>query len=58
LISQIKNEGTISAIAVCSDTGWVLMNDFSMKNGVYIKRVWTNEKRNRINLRHRAFWNH
>jgi Protein of unknown function (DUF3365) len=39
LISQMKSEGTLSAVAVCSDTAQVLTNDFGLKKGVYIKRV-------------------
>ncbi len=39
LIKQIKSEGTLSAVAVCSDTAQVLTNNFGLKKGVYIKRV-------------------
>ncbi len=39
LIKQIKSEGTLSAVAVCSDTAQVLTNDFGLRKGVYIKRV-------------------
>jgi len=39
LIKQIKSEGTLSAVAVCSDTAQVLTNDYGLKKGVYIKRV-------------------
>ena len=39
LINQIKSEGVLSAVAVCSDTAQVLTNDFGLKKGVYIKRV-------------------
>ena len=39
LINQIKSEGVLSAIAVCSDTAQVLTNEFGLMKGVYIKRV-------------------
>ena len=39
LIKKIKSEGTLSAVAVCSDTAQVLTNNFGLKKGVYIKRV-------------------
>jgi len=39
LIKQLKSEGTLSAVAVCSDTAQVLTNNFGLKKGVYIKRV-------------------
>ena len=39
LINQIKSEGVLSAVAVCSDTAQVLTNEFGLMKGVYIKRV-------------------
>jgi hypothetical protein len=49
LIKQIKSEGTLSAVAVCSDTAQVLTNDFGLKKGVYIKRVsFKNRNKNNI----------
>ena len=39
LINQIKSEGILSAVAVCSDTAQVLTNEFGLMKGVYIKRV-------------------
>jgi hypothetical protein len=49
LIKQLKSEGTLSAVAVCSDTAQVLTNDFGLKKGVYIKRV-SFKNRNKHNL--------
>ena len=49
LIKQIKSEGTLSAVAVCSDTAQVLTNDFGLKKGVYIKRVsFKNRNQNNV----------
>lgn len=49
LIKQIKSEGTLSAVAVCSDTAQVLSNDFGLKKGVYIKRVsFKNRNQNNV----------
>ena len=39
LINQIKSEGVLSAVDVCSDTAQVLTNEFGLMKGVYIKRV-------------------
>jgi len=49
LIKQIKFEGTLSAVAVCSDTAQVLTNDFGLMKGVYIKRV-SFKNRNKYNV--------
>ncbi len=49
LIKQIKSEGTLSAVAVCSDTAQVLTNDYGLKKGVYIKRV-SFKNRNKHNV--------
>ena len=49
LINQIKSEGTLNAVSVCSDTAQILTNDFSLKKGVYIKRV-SFRNRNKNNL--------
>jgi len=49
LIKQIKSEGILSAVAVCSDTAQVLTNDFGLKKGVYIKRVsFKNRNKNNV----------
>ena len=39
LISQIKTNGVLKAVSVCSDTAQVLTNNFGIQKGVYIKRV-------------------
>jgi hypothetical protein len=39
LNNQIKTEGVLSAVDVCSDTAQVLTNEFGLMKGVYIKRV-------------------
>jgi hypothetical protein len=49
LIKQINSEGTLSAVAVCSDTAQVLTNDFGLMKGVYIKRVsFKNRNKNNV----------
>ena len=49
LIKQIKSEGTLSVVAVCSDTAQVLTNNFGLKKGVYIKRVsFKNRNQNNV----------
>jgi hypothetical protein len=49
LIKRIKSEGILSAVAVCSDTGQVLTNDFGLMKGVYIKRI-SFKSRNKNNV--------
>jgi len=49
LINQIKSEGVLSAVAVCSDTAQVLTNEFGLTKGVYIKRV-SFKSRNKNNV--------
>jgi hypothetical protein len=39
LINQIKSNGILQAVSVCSDTAQVLTNNFGVQKGVYIKRV-------------------
>jgi hypothetical protein len=49
LINQIKTEGVLSAVAVCSDTAQVLTNEFGLMKGVYIKRVsFKNRNKNNV----------
>lgn len=49
LINQIKSEGVLSAVAVCSDTAQVLTNEFGLTKGVYIKRVsFKNRNKNNV----------
>ena len=49
LINQIKSEGVLSAVAVCSDTALALTNDFGLMKGVYIKRVsFKNRNKNNV----------
>jgi hypothetical protein len=49
LINQMKSEGTLSAVAVCSDTAQILTNNFGLKKGVYIKRVsFKNRNKNNV----------
>jgi len=39
LINQIRTNGMLSAVSVCSDTAQVLTNNFGVQKGVYVKRV-------------------
>lgn len=39
LINQIRTNGMLSAVSVCSDTTQVLTNNFGVQKGVYVKRV-------------------
>lgn len=39
LLGEIKNNGLLAAVSVCSDTAQLLTNDFGVEKGVYIKRV-------------------
>lgn len=49
LINQIKSEGVLSAVDVCSDTAQVLTNEFGLMKGVYIKRVsFKNRNKNNV----------
>jgi hypothetical protein len=49
LIKQIKSEGMLSAVDVCSDTAQVLTNNFGLMKGVYIKRVsFKNRNQNNV----------
>ena len=49
VIKQIKSEGMLSAVAVCSDTAQVLTNNFGLMKGVYIKRVsFKNRNKNNV----------
>jgi hypothetical protein len=49
LIKQLKSEGMLSAVSVCSDTAQVLTSNFGLMKGVYIKRV-SFKNRNKHNL--------
>jgi hypothetical protein len=49
LSKQIKFKGTLSAVAVCSDTAQVLTNNFGLMKGVYVKRVsFKNRNKNNV----------
>ncbi len=39
LINQIRTNGMLSAVSVCSDTAQILTNNFGVQKGVYVKRV-------------------
>lgn len=39
LLGEIKNNGLLAAVSVCSDTAQLLTNDFGVERGVYLKRV-------------------
>jgi hypothetical protein len=39
LVSQLQNEGVVSAIKVCSDTAQALTNNYGMENNLNISRV-------------------
>lgn len=41
LLSEAQNNGVLQAVAVCSDTAQTLTNNFSIKRGIYLKRVST-----------------
>src|SRR5690606_18462200 len=39
LLSEIQNNGIPQAVSVCSDTAQAMTNNFSIKRGIYLKRV-------------------
>ncbi len=49
LLNEIKNNGFVAAVYVCSDTAQVMTNNFGVEKGVYIKRV-SFKYRNEINI--------
>ena len=49
LMNQIKTNGLVSALNVCSDTAQVLTNKFGLQRGVFIQRVsFRNRNENNI----------
>lgn len=48
LAKEIQSNGILSAVTVCSDTAYILSNNFGLERGVLIKRVSFNN-RNRFN---------
>lgn len=39
LLSEVQNNGILRAVSVCSDTAQAMTNNFSIKRGIYLKRV-------------------
>ncbi|HQF41617.1 MAG TPA: DUF3365 domain-containing protein [Ignavibacteriaceae bacterium] len=49
LVKEIRTNGIVSAVNVCSDTAQILTNDYGVSKGIYIKRVtFKNRNQNSI----------
>lgn len=49
LVKEIRTNGIVSAVNVCSDTAQILTNDYGVGKGIYIKRVsFKNRNQNSI----------